>query len=156
MSEKIFFRKNPLCVDDQNTWKNFQKSKIKFFAPRKERLFRSIGSGSRSFLGIRQLAHSIFNGQQYDGSKGVYRVNFSAKDIVLNDGSLAFTPTAFLKMRDRRVVKDGVAYKSGIRDVHAIKLFEPDNETRKSHMFALAFTSCPSVCDQCFSSFNRF
>ena len=59
-------------------------------------------------------------------------------------------------MRDRRVVKDGVAYKSGIRDVHAIKLFEPDNETRKSHMFALAFTSCPSVCDQCFSSFNRF
>ena len=60
LSEKKFFRKNPLCVEDQNTWKKFQKSKKKFFAPRKERLFRSIGSGSRSFLGIRQQAHSIF------------------------------------------------------------------------------------------------
>ena len=39
---------------------NFQKSKKKFFAPRKRRLFGSIENGSRSFLGIRQQAHSIF------------------------------------------------------------------------------------------------
>ena len=60
LSKKKFCRKNPLCVEDQNTWKKFQKSKKKFFAPRKRRLFGSIGSGSRSFLGIRQQAHSIF------------------------------------------------------------------------------------------------
>ena len=48
LSEKKFFRKNPLCVEDQNTWKKFQKSKKKFFAPRKTRLFRSFGNGSKN------------------------------------------------------------------------------------------------------------
>ena len=72
--------------------------------------------GSLSVIGLDQFINQSENDSfcHFNREKGVYRVNFTAKDIVLNDGSLAFTPDAFLDMPKHPVVRDGVTYKSGI------------------------------------------
>ena len=116
-------------------------------------------NGSIFIKGIDHYINQSENGSnaQYDSAKGVYKVNFAAKDIVLNDGSQAYTPTAFKEMRLHQLVRDGVTYKCGVRDVHAIKvLLQPSESEIKSHIYALAFTPCPTACAVCYSGFNGF
>ena len=91
----------------------------------------------------------------FNREKGVYRVNFTAEDIVLNDGSLAFTPDAFLDMRKHPVVWDGVTYKSGIREVHSIKLLrQEDDSQNQNYVYAIALTPCPTTCQVCYSEYS--
>ena len=99
--------------------------------------------------GIEHYINQSENGSnaQYNSAKGVSKVKFARKDIVLNDDSQVFTSRAFKEIRLHQIVEDGVYYKCGIRDVHAMKvLLQPSQSQIQSHIYALAFTSCHTAC----------
>ena len=58
-------------------------------------------------------------------------------------------------MRKHPVVRDGVTYKSGIREVHSIKLVRQEEDSQnQNYQYAVALTPCPTTCQICYSGYS--
>ena len=80
--------------------------------------------GSFYLNGIDDFISEAANGHQcfYDEDKQIYKVNIPVSNVQLNDGSMSYNPTVFNQLRDKPVVRDGLVYRSGIREIHSIKV----------------------------------
>ena len=97
----------------------------------------------------------------YDADKKIYKVNFSVSNIKLNNGSMAYNPTIFNQLRNKPIVRDGLIYRSGIREVHAIKVVKTpdsdDNSQNKNEVvFGISLTPCPIACMVCYGPNRGF
>ena len=89
----------------------------------------------------------------FDAEKLLYRVNFVCQDVQLNDGSMAFN-NVFQKLRDMPLVKDGISYKAGVRNIKSIKVVSsPENQ---DVVYAIALSTCPSACNVCYGEYQTF
>lgn len=90
----------------------------------------------------------------YDKEKGLYKVNFTAENIQLNDGSMSYNNDIFSKMRNLPVTKNSVTYKAGTRNVKAIKVVSSDDN--QNVVYAIALTTCPSACTVCYGEYQTY
>ena len=116
---------------------------------------------SKGFFMIHGLSHFISeaaDGHQcfYNKNKGIYKVNFLANDVILNDGSMSYNPNIFNKMREKPVIKDGVTYRSGIRNVHSIKVCQTPFGDQAELIYAIALSPCPSACRICYATIDKY
>lgn len=112
--------------------------------------------GSFMIKDIDDFLQEAENGHQcfYDAEKKVYRANFSIEEIRLNDGSMAYNPSIFKQLRDKPVVKDGLVYKSGIRDTHGIKVV--NDPVSDEIVYAISLSPCPTACSDCYGSGSTY
>ena len=67
---------------------------------------------------------------------------------------MSYNPTVFNKLREKPIVRDGLVYRSGIREVHAIKVVKtPNHEQQDSSnevVYGISLTPCPTACSVCY------
>ena len=95
------------------------------------------------------LDHPLNAGQgTFDEEKLVLKIDFFEQNIEYFSGSMKYGYRVFERMSTKKVIKDGVHHKCGIRNIRFCKVHRINNKAK----FVFANDVCLALCDVCLRS----